>query len=259
MHYILIDAVGVRVEMHHEVTSILKNGIKLRYSLPAACMIIFHFKEEFIFCASRILHFSWFLACFRAFSQVSFFSTLKVKGLFQTVNWCIVGLKRGQNRCIVGYIFPFLQSHDASNLKNFAIWYKPYAKCFGRMVHIVIVEWLLCINVSICVIGFDIGKGSIHRNKLLCLRCNNSLHVWHKNGMIDSFFYLSWKLHYHHFCNRILFYRQSQDKQIEDKIEDVQEKLGVAISTLQQAIGGINEQVNATTSEVSHGFHSCGR
>ncbi|XP_077980786.1 uncharacterized protein LOC144435997 isoform X2 [Glandiceps talaboti] len=37
--------------------------------------------------------------------------------------------------------------------------------------------------------------------------------------------------------------RQLQDKQIEDKIEDVQEKLGVAISTLQQAIGGINEQV----------------
>ena len=41
MRYMLIDAVGVRVEMHHEVTSILKNGIKLRYSLPAACMIIF--------------------------------------------------------------------------------------------------------------------------------------------------------------------------------------------------------------------------
>ena len=48
-----------------------------------------------------------------------------------------------------------------------------------------------------------------------------------------------------------MYYRQSQDKQIEDKIEDVQEKLGVAISTLQQAIGGINEQVNATTTEVS--------
>ncbi|XP_071962781.1 uncharacterized protein [Antedon mediterranea] len=43
--------------------------------------------------------------------------------------------------------------------------------------------------------------------------------------------------------------RQSQDKQIENKIEDVQEKLGVAISTLQQAIGGINEQVITATSE----------
>ncbi|XP_070579811.1 coiled-coil domain-containing protein 154-like isoform X5 [Ptychodera flava] len=40
--------------------------------------------------------------------------------------------------------------------------------------------------------------------------------------------------------------RQLQDKQIEDKIEDVQEKLGVAISTLQQAIGGINAQVGDT-------------
>ncbi|XP_077864098.1 uncharacterized protein LOC100370844 [Saccoglossus kowalevskii] len=38
--------------------------------------------------------------------------------------------------------------------------------------------------------------------------------------------------------------RQLQDRHIEDKIEDVQEKLGVAIATLQQAIGGINEQVN---------------
>ncbi|XP_038063747.1 golgin subfamily A member 6-like protein 22 isoform X4 [Patiria miniata] len=43
--------------------------------------------------------------------------------------------------------------------------------------------------------------------------------------------------------------RQNQDKQIEDKIEDVQEKLGVAISTLQQAIGGINEQVSSATSQ----------
>ncbi|XP_071813237.1 uncharacterized protein [Apostichopus japonicus] len=43
--------------------------------------------------------------------------------------------------------------------------------------------------------------------------------------------------------------RQSQDKQIEDKIEDVQEKLGVAISTLQQAIGGINEQVSSANTE----------
>ncbi|XP_041474639.1 golgin subfamily A member 6-like protein 22 isoform X5 [Lytechinus variegatus] len=41
--------------------------------------------------------------------------------------------------------------------------------------------------------------------------------------------------------------RQSQDKQIEGKIEDVQEKLGVAISTLQQAIGGINEQVSSSS------------
>eukprot|EP00057_Strongylocentrotus_purpuratus_P018983 XP_011673457.1 PREDICTED: glutamic acid-rich protein isoform X6 [Strongylocentrotus purpuratus] len=41
--------------------------------------------------------------------------------------------------------------------------------------------------------------------------------------------------------------RQSQDKQIESKIEDVQEKLGVAISTLQQAIGGINDQVSSTS------------
>ena len=29
---------------------------------------------------------------------------------------CIVGLKRGQNRCIVGYILPSLQSHNGSNL-----------------------------------------------------------------------------------------------------------------------------------------------
>ncbi|XP_022089345.1 golgin subfamily A member 6-like protein 22 isoform X2 [Acanthaster planci] len=43
--------------------------------------------------------------------------------------------------------------------------------------------------------------------------------------------------------------RQNQDKQIEDKIEDVQEKLGVAISTLQQAIGGINEQVSSATNQ----------
>ncbi|XP_071796784.1 uncharacterized protein [Asterias amurensis] len=43
--------------------------------------------------------------------------------------------------------------------------------------------------------------------------------------------------------------RQNQDKQIEDKIEDVQEKLGVAISTLQQAIGGINEQVSTATQQ----------
>ncbi|XP_071507783.1 coiled-coil domain-containing protein 154-like [Diadema antillarum] len=46
--------------------------------------------------------------------------------------------------------------------------------------------------------------------------------------------------------------RQSQDKQIETKIEDVQEKLGVAISTLQQAIGGINEQVAVQSNVVSH-------
>ncbi|XP_033108447.1 golgin subfamily A member 6-like protein 22 isoform X4 [Anneissia japonica] len=43
--------------------------------------------------------------------------------------------------------------------------------------------------------------------------------------------------------------RQNQDKQIETKIEDVQEKLGVAISTLQQAIGGINEQVMTATND----------
>ncbi|XP_033630840.1 golgin subfamily A member 6-like protein 22 isoform X2 [Asterias rubens] len=52
--------------------------------------------------------------------------------------------------------------------------------------------------------------------------------------------------------------RQNQDKQIEDKIEDVQEKLGVAISTLQQAIGGINEQVSTATQQLklkgNHGY-----
>ena len=45
-------------------------------------------------------------------------------------------------------------------------------------------------------------------------------------------------------------FRQSQDKQIETRIEDVQEKLGVAISTLQQAIGGINEQVSSSANMV---------
>ena len=36
------------------------------------------------------------------------------------------GIEKRQNRCIVGYILPSLQSHNASNLWYFAIHNKPY-------------------------------------------------------------------------------------------------------------------------------------
>ena len=48
-----------------------------------------------------------------------------------------------------------------------------------------------------------------------------------------------------------LIYRQSQSEKLSIRCNQLQDKLNMAISTLQQAVGGVNSQVSDSVSKVS--------
>lgn len=48
----------------------------------------------------------------------------------------------------------------------------------------------------------------------------------------------------------VTIYRQSQSEKLSTRCNQLQEKLNMAISTLQQALGGINSQVSESVAKV---------
>ena len=50
------------------------------------------------------------------------------------------------------------------------------------------------------------------------------------------------------------FFRQSQSDKLSSRCNQLQEKLNMAISTLQQALGGINSQVSETVDKVQFDY-----